>query len=691
MKILTAIKTIIRFIIKVNDFLILLTAYLLMHGIVKLTGFRFFPSFLTNIILPPADKVYSFIVGLNQKNETTINRVGLIELSIKNMRFKATRTLITIGGMAIGISAIVFLVSLGYGVEKLVTSRVARLDELKQTDIQPQPGSNMKLNDKVLANFKDIKDVNKVLPLIALVGKVNYKNSISDMAVYGVTSEYLKQSAIKPVSGKIFASDSLSVKSSYSADPEDIDNSQAQKGQVAGTSSVRYSKYLGLIANIEFELNPEAWLTVREKPATNSKILGYTKRAEGVSTGREVWGLAYKGSENGNVAKDQEGNDLGKWINSKFFIWENKEGKYEKLLNADNIQVQQEGYIAEVEVTITATEIQKEVIAGDVLGTSTSIEEDEEQNTPKVLAVTITPQSTTSNIVEVDDKWVILKDEEDQTKKKENIKTVKLANNSVKEAVVNRAMLKILGLSEADALGKEFETSFIVTSTLLDNADLSLKSEPAKYKIIGVVPQDTTPFFYVPFIDLRQLGITNYSEVKLVSANKESLKSIRQSVEASGFGTTSVVDTVEQIGLLFNSVRKVLALVGAVALGVAALGMFNTLTVSLMERTREIGLMKAMGMKSHEVQELFLTESMIMGVFGGFLGLFIGWLAGKGFSLILSSVSVFNGLGIVDVSYIPPVFILLIMILSVTVGVLTGIYPARRATRISALNALRYE
>ncbi len=688
MKILNTFKTAIRFIIKVNDFLILLTAYLLMHGIVKLTGFKFFPSFLTNIILPPADKIYSFIVGLNQKNETTINRVGLIELSIKNMRFKATRTLITIGGMAIGISAIVFLVSLGYGVEKLVTSRVARLDELKQTDIQPQPGSNMKLNDKVLANFKDIKDVNKVLPLIALVGKVNYKNSISDMAVYGVTSEYLKQSAIKPVSGKIFASDSLSVKSSYSSDPEDTNNLQDPKGQVAGTTSVRYNKYLGLIANIEFELNPEAWLTVREKPSTNSKILGYTKRAEGVSTGREVWGLAYKGSENGNVDKDQEGNDLGKWINSKFFIWENKEGKYEKLLNTDNIQVQQEGYIAEVEVKVTAVELQN---AGDVLGANTSVEENSDSNSPKVLAVTITPQSTTSNIVEVDDKWVILQDEEDQTKKKENVKTVKLANNAVKEAVVNRAMLKILGLSESDALGKEFETSFIVTSTLLENADLSLKSEPAKYKIIGVVPQDTTPFFYVPFIDLRQLGITNYSEVKLVSANKESLKSIRQSVEASGFGTTSVVDTVEQIGLLFNSVRKVLALVGAVALGVAALGMFNTLTVSLMERTREIGLMKAMGMKSHEVQELFLTESMIMGVFGGFLGLFIGWLAGKGFSLILSSVSVFNGLGVVDVSYIPPVFILLIMILSVTVGVLTGIYPARRATRISALNALRYE
>ena len=119
--------------------------------------------------------------------------------------------------------------------------------------------------------------------------------------------------------------------------------------------------------------------------------------------------------------------------------------------------------------------------------------------------------------------------------------------------------------------------------------------------------------------------------------------------------------------------------------------MFNTLTVSLLERIREIGLMKAMGMRSEEVRELFLTESMVMGFFGGISGLFFGFLAGKILGLVLSLVAVFKGVGFIDISYIPVSFVILIVVLSLMVGFLTGIYPSKRATQVSALNALRYE
>ena len=155
--------------------------------------------------------------------------------------------------------------------------------------------------------------------------------------------------------------------------------------------------------------------------------------------------------------------------------------------------------------------------------------------------------------------------------------------------------------------------------------------------------------------------------------------------------TTSVIDTVEQINNLFSTLRQVLALMGAVALMVASLGMFNTLTVSLLERTREIGLMKAMGMKSYEVQELFLTESMVMGFFGGFSGIIFGFLSGKFLGFVLSAIAVFKGVGYIDISYLPIPFVILILVLSLIVGLATGIYPAQRATKISALNALRYE
>ncbi len=690
-----------RFMFKITSFIILLAAYLLMRTVIKITNLRFFPNMLAAVLLKPTTFIYELAVSTNRKKENTINRVNLIEISLKNMRFKFTRTIITIGGMSVGIAAIVFLVSLGYGVEKLVTTRVARLEELKQADVQTQPGSSNRLNDKTINNLSQLPNVKAVLPVIALVGKVNYKNSISDMAVYGVTTEYLNQSAIKPVKGKIFDSNAISTlfPVQYAQAKEN-----KESAQVAGSTSVRYNKYLEQIRKVQFQINKDAWLTVREKPSTTAKIIGYTQRGDKLLFGNEVYGMSYSGSENGNVTVDQEGQELGKWISSEFLLWEQKNGKYVPLMESDKDNAKQEsgkGYIAQIETDVSPAESSKaETPSGEVLGISATVPGTSNTSRNNLVGIEASrlqdvagesTQSTSSNIVEIDDKWVLLSDETAEAKEAEKTKTVKVPPEAKREAVVNRAMLKVLGIDENEAVGKEFETSFVVTSALLDDPELSIKSEPAKYKIVGVIPQDDTPFFYVPFLDLRKLGVTSYSQAKVVASDKDKLADIRQRVEAAGFATSSVVDTVAQIGTLFNTIRKILAMVGTVALTVAALGMFNTLTVSLLERTREIGLMKAMGMKSHEVQELFLTESMVMGVFGGVLGLVFGWLAGKILSVILSSIALFNGVGVIDVSYIPIPFILLIMILSVTVGVLTGLFPARRATRISALNALRYE
>ena len=155
--------------------------------------------------------------------------------------------------------------------------------------------------------------------------------------------------------------------------------------------------------------------------------------------------------------------------------------------------------------------------------------------------------------------------------------------------------------------------------------------------------------------------------------------------------TTSTVDTVAQIESLFANLRIVLGLLGMVALGVASLGMFNTLTVSLLERTREIGGMKTMGMVSEEVQDLFLAEAMIMGLSGGLGGLILGYLIGNGLSFLVSTIAIVKGQGYLELTYVPPQFVLFIIVSSFIVGLVTGLYPAQRAKKISALNALRYE
>lgn len=684
--------------LNILSFVVLLLAYLLMSSMAALTTTKYFPKAFGRMIIKPIMLMYNWIVKLNTTQKDSIHRVDLIELAIRNMRFKKSRTFITIGGMSIGIAAIIFLVSLGYGLQSVVTSRVARLDEMKQSDISTQPGSNMKITDETLSKLKDIEGTKHTLPLIALVGRVNYNESVIDMAVYGVTSEYLRQSAIKPVKGDIFASDNMSLSM---AEDEDLG------GSVAGdeTKVVQTKEVAGAV---EFTVTPTQYVRVRSGPSSTDKLLGYTTTSNGLANGTQVWGEAYYETPHGTAGLDEDQNKMGKWILSDFEMYDKVGNEYKPKLSTNQTQVKEKGYIA---MLSTVNVVSFNPSTAQVLGESTApilVSE----NRPSVLAEATTAGTTSATtptttaptpvaspaaaandalagITEINGEFVF-QDEADATKTK--VTTVPFDSRAVKEAVINRAMLKVLNINEEEAIGKTFDVAFIVTNSLLDNpTNGNVQSESATYKIVGLIPQDDTPFFYAPFIDLRGLGITNYSQIKLVADDQEVLTDVRKKAEAMGYLTSSVVDTVDQINRLFGTARTVLALIGTVALAVAALGMFNTLTVSLLERIREIGLMKAMGMKSHEVKELFLTESMIMGFFGGILGIFMGYVAGKLVSVILTAVAINTDAGFINVSQVPPQIILVVMTLSITVGLITGIYPAKRATSISALNALRYE
>ena len=655
------------------SFFLLLTFYLFnVQVILRLPRLKFIPQGLSSKIQSVWSRFYIRAVSLLDKREqTSISRLDLIELSIRNMQAKKARSLITIGGMAIGIGVIVFLVSVGYGLEQLVVSRVARLDEMRQTDVTSQPGSKIKITDKTLNDFKGISQVSSALPLIAVVGRVSFQSSVSDTAVFGVTSDYLKQSAIKPVEGKIFDSNEIAMEVPHST------------GGVLGVSTTAEEQTNSVvvvgekIGSVSFAIPSGAWIRVREKADTASKILGYTKRSEGTQTGDEVWGTTYVDEAAGKAGKDKNGKWLGKWISAPVLLWklQNCEkdkgdceaGKYVVLRDTDGRQVQKSGYFAEANIKLNGSVTPKET---QVLGVSTSSDQ-------------VASSSGSVGFIEIASESAIIQPQPP--------KTVSLSSSAKRQAIVNRAMLKILGIKESDAVGKVFQASFVATGELLTDKLDRLESSPADYTIVGVTPDEKTPIFFVPFIDLRSLGIVNYSQVKVIANDQGSLSKIRRQIEAMGYLSRSVADTVSQINSLFATARTILALLGTVALAVAALGMFNTLTVSLLERTREVGLMKAMGMKSSEVQELFLTESMVMGFFGGILGIILGFLAGKLLGVILSVFAVFRGVGIIDISYIPFSLVLIIISLSFLVGLVTGIYPARRAAKISALNALRYE
>jgi ABC-type antimicrobial peptide transport system permease subunit len=672
------IKPFLKYVYRMGTFLLLLILYLVAKGIMWLANWKFFPKFIIDKCQLPLSRFYSKATKfLNLRPADSITRIDLIELAIKNMRAKKTRTLVTVGGMMIGIGAIVFLVSIGYGLQQLVITRVARLEEMRQADVTPQSGGKVKINDKTLSEFKDIAAVKMSLPLIAVVGRVNYQNSVSDMAVYGVTTDYLEQSAIRPVRGTVFDNNKLVVSAANTTS-----KTLSKEEEVSGVF-VEKAVYGKKIQDIDFVINPNEWVRVREDSSTSAPILGYTKRVEGKSAGTEIWGDSYESDDGvGKIGETENGTVLGKWIKAPVLLWKEQEcdletegdcenGKYVVLRDDENKQVQKTGFFAEINLSINGTSIKQNQVLGIAAGKPDGNNKKATETTDAIDWVEIASEA---GVVQVPD-----------------VKTIKLASNTKKQAVASRAMLKVLGINESEAVGKKFMASFVVVGDLLSNPKEKIESAPTEYTIVGITPEEKTPFFYVPFIDLKSLGIVNYSQVKVVVENKAELAKTRTQIESMGYSTRSVADTVEQINSLFNTLRNVLMLLGMVALAVAALGMFNTLTVSLLERTREVGLMKAMGMKSSEVQELFLTESMIMGFFGGIFGIALGGILGKLVSLGLSFFAIFKGVGLVDISHIPISFVFVIILLSLLVGIATGIYPAKRATKISALNALRYE
>nr|CBH39542.1 conserved hypothetical membrane protein, FtsX family [uncultured archaeon] len=142
---------------------------------------------------------------------------------------------------------------------------------------------------------------------------------------------------------------------------------------------------------------------------------------------------------------------------------------------------------------------------------------------------------------------------------------------------------------------------------------------------------------------------------------------------------------IEMMGDIFNIIRGVLVGIAAIALIVASIGIMNTMLMSVMERTHEIGVMKAIGAKSSDVLSIFLLESSIVSLVGGVIGCLLGWIVAKVLSFLGSTAS-----GLEIAAIVKPEVILGGIAVALIVGVLSGFYPARKASKMSPVEAVRY-
>lgn len=618
------------------------------------------------------DRVDKFVERLDIRGGNGVSKMFLIEMALQNMKSKKIRTLITIGGMAVGVGAIVFLVSIGYGLEKMVVNRVAGLNELRMTDVSLNQVSSLKINDEVIEKIRSVNGVDKVIPVVSMVSKVNVRNSILDLMAFGVNEDYMEANGIKLISGKEFKD-------------KETNFSFISTGEVAGVSQEtrvvmggeRVSEGL-----VRFNINESERMAVYTECGGNSEYLGLAVRVEGGYIGEEIWGEHYYlGDKEAVLGVNKDGKEeYAKWLKAKMPIW--VEGDEEGLLPVLDEEGRQKWVVGcgrESGVQILGKlGIKKDL--GEVLGVTATDLAKTASNSAKFKVVGKSEEGM--EWVEVDG---------GETEKKSEVQKLSFYGLPAGEAYVSSGMMKLLGFTKDNIVGQKFKIMYLIPDGLVPGTNGRVESEEVEYTVTGVIDDDNSNYYYYQLSDAKRLGIKNYSQLKVVVKKELELMGVRKFIETLGFRTTSTVDTVAEINKMFGTLRVILGVLGTIALAVASLGMLNTMTVSLLERTKEVGAMKAMGMTSLEVKDLFLAESMIMGLGGGVLGVLLGIVLGQLLSFVLSSVSVLKGQSVMGISHVPVFFVLFILGLSFIVGIVTGWYPSRRARKISALNALRYE
>lgn len=186
-----------------------------------------------------------------------------------------------------------------------------------------------------------------------------------------------------------------------------------------------------------------------------------------------------------------------------------------------------------------------------------------------------------------------------------------------------------------------------------------------------------------------------YNQVYVRVDNMDNMKEVQRQIREMGYQAPSVADDVEEQQKSYRMIQLVLGCIGAVSLLVAAIGIANTMMMSIYERTKEIGVIKVLGCNLSNIRTMFLMEAAFIGFIGGAIGLLLSY----GISAVLNSVGASflgdfmmmmdSGEGVA--SYIPLWLAIAALIFAMLVGMIAGFFPALRAMRLSPLAAIRTE
>lgn len=253
-------------------------------------------------------------------------------------------------------------------------------------------------------------------------------------------------------------------------------------------------------------------------------------------------------------------------------------------------------------------------------------------------------------------------------------------------ALASNQALKLLNLKEdVSSLWQKINVKAFYQEE--SSPEIGIAEVPFPLYIKGIISDEFQP----PFIVIPVSAVIDkppfYQKIFVKAKDIDSVEILRDKLIEKGFLISARIDLVNQAKKIMTIITSVLGVFGVTALVVSAIGMFNTMVIGFLERIFEVGIMKSIGATVGDIRNLFLMESLIMGLLGGIGGILTGVLAGESFNLGLNFLAKYLGGKSVDIFIYPIRFIIFIVALSGLVGILSGFWPAKRAAQLSPKQA----
>lgn len=182
-----------------------------------------------------------------------------------------------------------------------------------------------------------------------------------------------------------------------------------------------------------------------------------------------------------------------------------------------------------------------------------------------------------------------------------------------------------------------------------------------------------------------------YANLTVRVERASAVPAVQEAAQQMGFSTFSLLDFTTSMRRVFAILDLLLGIFGSLALAVASLGIVNTLVMAILERRREIGVLKALGASDRDVRQLFFAEASVMGLAGGATGVLMGWGIGRIIQFVTAIYLQRQGIPAENIWLVPWWLVAGAMVFSLAVSLAAGMYPASRAAKLDPVEALRYQ